>query len=140
MNDPFVVDLLELQPSQLYISAEKLTRVLTILDLSRPESLTPLPVKRLSGRLVLTDGHTRAFAAYRAGLDRVRVCWDTDDLDWEAYEICVGWCVQEGIRTIADLEGRVVDATDYKRLWLERCAAMQRKLAETRGLSEREGD
>jgi len=140
MDDPFVVDLLELQPSQLYISAEKLTRVLTVLDLSRPESLTPLPVKRLSGRLVLTDGHTRAFAAYRAGLDRVRVCWDTDDLDWEAYEICVGWCVQEGVRTIADLEGRIIDATDYERLWFERCAAMQRKLAETRGLSEREGD
>jgi len=127
MSETFVMCLDELQPSQLYISEAKLAWVKEAGDLQEP-----LPVKKLAGRVVLTDGHTRAFAAWQAGRSEIGVYWDPDELDWEAYEICVTWCEAAGIRTVADLAGRVVPPEEYDVVWLQRCARMQRALAEKR--------
>jgi hypothetical protein len=113
----------QLQPSQLYIHEGKLHRVRV-----SEQAWEPIPVKQLGLHLVMTDGHTRAFAAWSSGQETVAVVWDGDDLDWEAYEICVRWCQEDNIRTIADLEDRVVDAETYQRLWLDRCARMHRAL------------
>ncbi len=111
----------EIQPSQLFISSEKLSRVMRDLDPRRPGSLEPIPVKKLGNQVIFVDGHTRALAAYLCGFSEVPVFWEEDELDWEAYEICVGWCKEEGIRQIADLKDRVVPPEDYEVLWLKRC-------------------
>ena len=132
MNEVFVQRLDQIQPSQLYVSEAKLAQVQ-----EAPGLLEPLPVKRLAGRVVLTDGHTRALAAWQAGHARIEVYWDQDELDWEAYGICVAWCDEAGIRTVADLAGRVVSPADYEVLWLQRCARMQRALAQRRGSRKR---
>lgn len=127
----FLVDLEDLQPSQLYISAGKLDVMRAAI--SHHGFAEPLPVKHLGEELVLTDGHTRAFAAFESGQKCVPVVWDMDELDWEAYEICVCWCKEEGIRTIADLAGRVVNDEVYQRMWLDRCREMHHHLARKRG-------
>jgi hypothetical protein len=124
----FMMRLDEIQPSQLYVSSEKLSRVMENPDSLRPESLEPVPVKKFGGRVVLTDGHTRALAAFLSGLAEIRAFWDEDELDWEAYEICVAWCQEEEIFTVADLEDRVVSPEDYAVLWLQRCREMHRDL------------
>ncbi len=54
--------------------------------------------------------------------------WDEDDLDWAAYRICVDWCLEQGIRTVMDLEGRLLVPEAYDVLWLGRCAAMRKGL------------
>lgn len=124
----------EIQPSQLYISREKLSQVMKTSDPSELDSLKPIPVKKLGNRVILVDGHTRAFAAFLKGLQAVTVYWEEDELDWEEYEICVQWCREEGIRTIADLQERVIAHDEYKRLWLGRCRKMQNDLeAERQG-------
>jgi hypothetical protein len=133
MSHGFLMPLDRLQPSQLYISAAKLRRVRRELALGGPATLSPLPVVRLGKEVVLTDGHTRASATWLTGRRRVRVAWDMDELDTEAYEICVSWCKEEGIRTIGDLQDRVVDADAYQAQWLDRCDAMHRVLAAQRG-------
>jgi hypothetical protein len=127
MSEPFIMALDQLQPSQLYISATKLAWVK-----EHNAAREPLPVKRLSGRVVLTDGHTRALAAWQAGRREIEVYWDPDELDWEAYEICVDWCLEAGIRSVAGLAGRVVPPAEYEIVWLERCARMQQALAQGR--------
>ena len=127
MTEPFVVRLDDLQPSQLYISEAKLARVE-----EKDGAQGPLPVKQLAGRVVLTDGHTRAFAAWQAGRRDIEVYWDPDELDWEAYEICVAWCRAAGIRSVAGLAGRVVPPEEYEVAWLQRCAVMQQELAQRR--------
>jgi hypothetical protein len=127
--ETFDADLSDLQPSQLYISSAKLAEVQRLVG----AKASPLPVRRIGGRVVLTDGHTRALAAWREGRRTVQVHWDDDALDWEAYEICVEWCLEEGIRSVADLATRVVAARQYEELWLDRCRAMHRQLAEQRG-------
>ena len=127
MAETFILRLDEIQPSQLYLNEAKVAAVQA--GRGSPE---PLPVKRLGGQVVLTDGHTRAFVAWQAGQRHVEVYWDGDELDWEAYEICVDWCRAEGIHTVADLAHRIVPAEDYKVVWLARCARMQRRLAAAR--------
>jgi len=124
--------LVAIQPSQLFISSEKLARVMEQFNPSIPESLEPIPVKELDGEVIFTDGHTRALAAYLSGLAEVMVFWDEDELDWEAYRICVKWCKTEGIYTIASLQERVVSPQDYVFLWLKRCERMQNSVEDNR--------
>lgn len=116
---PFVCRLLDLQPSQLYINADKLTAVQQQFALN--PTIEPLPVKKLASKIVLTDGHTRAFAAFLRGETSILVHWDNDPLDWAAYEICVGWCQEANIQSVADLQSRIISTEAYQRLWLERC-------------------
>jgi len=132
LSEPLSRRLDELQPSQLYISAAKLAAVQRDFDPRRPERLEPIPIQALAGRVIMTDGHTRALAAYRAGLAEVAVVWDEDELDWAAYQICVDWCLAAGIRTVADLHDRVVPADVYEVVWHQRCAEMQRGLERAR--------
>ena len=126
------VKLDQLQPSQLYVSQDKLSAIYATTDFFSPEGVQPIPIKDLGGLSVMTDGHTRALAAYLAGLTCVPTYDDPDDLDWEAYQICVDWCRVEGIHSVADLADRVVNAEDYERLWYDRCRVMQADLAKKR--------
>jgi hypothetical protein len=128
MTKIFVMKLSRIQPSQLFVSSERLSYVLRGFDRFKPESLEPVPVKKLGDQIIFTDGHTRALAVFLRGVSEVRVYWEEDELDWEAYKICVGWCREEGIRTIADLEDRVVSAEEFELLWLKRCRKMQQDL------------
>ncbi|MBR1586030.1 MAG: A/G-specific adenine glycosylase [Clostridia bacterium] len=124
----YMLPLSDLHPSQLYISEEKLAQVERWF---RPDDLSqfePLPVKRDGDTLYLTDGHTRAVAAWRAGLREVPVCDEKDELDWQAYRICLQWCDAEGADTIEKLAGRVVSPADYARLWDQRCDEMHKEL------------
>ncbi len=122
----------DIQPSQLWVSAEKLAQVQERWPTIDAHTFPPIPVKRLGDRVVMTDGHTRALAAYLSGLSQIRVCREEDDLDWEAYEICVAWCEVDGVRSVADLKNRVVSQDDYERLWYGRCRAMHQELAAER--------
>ncbi len=128
----FTMRLEDIQPSQLFINAEKLSHVLRTFDPSDPETLPPIPVRKLAGQIIFTDGHTRALAAFLSGHPEIRVFWDEDELDWEAYAICVQWCREEGIRTIADLKDRVIPREEYERLWIQRCQQMQQTLERKR--------
>ncbi|MBS7653969.1 hypothetical protein KEJ43_02720 [Candidatus Bathyarchaeota archaeon] len=127
-----MMKLSEIQPSQLYICSEKLSEVMKAFDANNPESIEPIPIKKLGGDIIFVDGHTRAFAAFLCGFSEVPVYWEDEELDWDAYEICVEWCKSEGIRTIADLKNRVVPQSEYEILWYERCEKMQRELEEKR--------
>ncbi|MDX9954829.1 MAG: hypothetical protein RBT75_12070 [Anaerolineae bacterium] len=131
------ISLAKLQPSQLYISAEKLAAVESQWQPSLLETLDPIPVKELDGRIIYTDGHTRAFAALRQGFTEVPVIWNEDALDWDAYRICVTWCQNEGITTIMDLATRILPHEDYEILWHGRCRTMQEALALQRREEER---
>lgn len=58
---------------------------------------------------------------YLAGWETIPVYWDEDALDMLAYAEDVRWCEEEGIRSVADLAGRVVSHGDDERLWRKRC-------------------
>jgi hypothetical protein len=131
-TDIFLMAIRDLQPSQLYINQEKLGHLLMAVKFCKADDVPPIPVKIMEGRWVMTDGHTRAFAAHLLGLQEIPVYFDLDELDWEAYTICVAWCLDKGIHSIEDLQGSVVSFENYQRLWLDRCARMQNALEATR--------
>ncbi len=126
----FVIELTRLQPSQLYICSEKLDVVVHAASEGEPSD--PVPVKELDGRLVMTDGHTRAVAAHLAGSATLEAEWDEDELDWDAYRECVRWCLEEGVLGVAALARRVVPGEEYETLWIARCHAMQAELDKKR--------
>jgi hypothetical protein len=128
MTKTFMMKLNKIQPSQLYISSEKLSEVMKTFDPTKPESIEPIPIKELGNIIVFVDGHTRAFAAFLHNVPEIPVYWENDELDWDAYKICVGWCKKEGIHTIADLKSKIVSQKDYEILWYRRCEEMQKGL------------
>ncbi|UCH32521.1 MAG: hypothetical protein JSV05_03845 [Candidatus Bathyarchaeota archaeon] len=127
MTKVFLMELNEIQPSQLYVSSEKLNSVMENF-VSKPRLMEPIPIKKLGDQIIFVDGHTRAFAALLHRFPKVPVYWEDEELDWEAYEICVDWCKEEGIATIADLKGRVISHQEYEKRWYARCAQMQQDL------------
>jgi hypothetical protein len=132
MIKKFMMKLNEIQPSQLYINSEKLSIVMKTFDSNKPELMEPIPIKELGNKIVFVDGHTRAFATFLHNFSEVPVYWEDEELDWDAYEICVEWCRKEQIHTIADLKNRVVSQKDYEILWYKRCEKMQQDLKKER--------
>ena len=119
------LSLLDLQPSQFYISEEKLCAVRQWFN---PEDLTnfnAIPVKMLDGEPVMTDGHTRAVAALMAGIKKVPLVLETDDLDWEMYKACVTACRERNVRSPQDLMMRVITSEEYCEKWDAWCDQMQ---------------
>ncbi|MFX0108597.1 MAG: hypothetical protein ACFE7R_09955 [Candidatus Hodarchaeota archaeon] len=132
MGEIFKLYLHEIQPSQLYISRVKLDAVINARKLGNPDAFEPIPVKEIDGEIVSTDGHTRGIAWLLEGYEEVEVEWETFDLDWEAYAICIQWCKDEGITSIPDLKNRIIEHSEYEVLWYERCRIMQEELASER--------
>ena len=120
------IEILDLQPSQLYISEEKMKNVQAWFFSQGLQSFRPLPIKKLGDKLVLTDGHTRAWVAYQAGFKKVPLTWEKDELDWEAYRLCVEECNRRGVYTVADFCGRVLPDESYKKLWLAWCRTLRK--------------
>ena len=122
----------DLQPSQFYISEAKLKAIEGWLHPENLSNFQPIPVKLLDGRAVMTDGHTRAAAALRAGLAVVPLVWDEDDLDWEMYRACVAACLERNIVSPADLLTRIIPEEDYREKWDGWCDAMQAEIEKSR--------
>lgn len=122
------MDLKDIQPSQLYINSQKLENILKWFMPSDYDSYDAIPIKNLNGKIIFTDGHTRAYAIYIKGIKKIKVYWDEDELSWNSYQICVDWCNKEGINSIEDLKYRVIEPSEYEILWLDRCRNMHNQL------------
>ncbi|MEA4831655.1 MAG: GNAT family N-acetyltransferase [Oscillospiraceae bacterium] len=119
-NSIFTLPIIDLQPSQLYISDGKLRNVKEWLNQSDKSNFDPVPIKEFCGRKLMTDGHTRTVAAYLAGWESIPVYIDTDEFDMDTYVLDVKWCDEAGIHSPIDLVNRIVSHKDYERLWRRR--------------------
>lgn len=123
------IDILDLGISQLYLSRQKLDAIQQWFDPHDLANFQPLPVHDFgSGRLTLTDGHSRAFTAHAAGLKRIPVIYDLDDIitcpaGQMLYRNDIVWCDRFGLHTVADLADRILSPDLYRILWNQRCDA-----------------
>ena len=129
VDSSFKMKISDIQPSQLYISKKKLAKVKEKFNPKDLSTLEVIPITKIGNNVYYTDGHTRAFAAHQAGFKEIPVIWEDEELDWELYKICIKWCKDAGIYSIADLRDRVVDQKDYEILWYKRCDNLHKKLA-----------
>ena len=123
----FEVPILSLGVSQLYLNQRKLDAVQ---EQSRQEGFagfSPLPVYDFGdGKLVLTDGHHKAFLLWQMGQPTVRVYRDHDPnvvskLSQKLYQMCIGWCREAGVENVSQLQNRILQPPAYEFFWLERC-------------------
>lgn len=129
------ISFLDIRPTQFYLSEEKMERIKQWFDPSDLSNFEPIPIKELNGRIIFTDGHTRAWVAYQAGLTHIPLVWDEDELDWEAYQIDVDACEERKIHTICDLKDRIISAAEYRQKWNGWCDEMQAELKRKRMLA-----
>lgn len=121
MTDPIPLD--SVRPTQLYLSTEKLAAVLEWFDPEKP-SYDPLPAFEYEGQPYLADGHTRAFVAWLAGVETLRIDHDPSirtEYDFDLYRTCIQWCADAGVQTVPDLAGRLLGPEQYETKWIERC-------------------
>ncbi len=114
-----------LQPSQFYISEEKVKEVKSWFNPNDLSNFEPIPIKILDSEIIMTDGHTRAVVALNAGIDRVPLIWDNDDLDWDMYIECVKECQKNGVFSPKNLQNRIISEKDYDDKWNKWCDKMQ---------------
>ena len=122
----------DIQPSQFYISEKKLRDIEGWLNPADLSGFEPIPVKLLDGRPVMTDGHTRAVAALRAGLEAVPLVWDEDELPWDMYRACVAACREQAIASPIDLLSRIISEAEYRERWDKWCDRMQAEVERNR--------
>lgn len=113
----------ELQPSQLYLSQDKVQKVTSWYDSS---PMTPIFVRKFANcdDWVITNGHTRAFVASLKGATTIPVQLDEEDYSdgvIKLYEQCIDWCREESISQISDLATRQLSQDDYQVFWIARC-------------------
>lgn len=121
----FMLEISKLTPSQLYISEEKLQNVRKWFHGDIYEIESPIEIKKLAGRLLMMDGHTRTVAAWLAGVREVPCIWESGEWDWAAYASTITMCAEEGITSVEELSKRIVSAEDYQHLWIDRCDALK---------------
>ncbi|WP_415382533.1 histone acetyltransferase [Halosimplex sp. TS25] len=122
----------DLRPTQLYVNAAKLGTVLKRLD-GPDHQFGPLPIYEFDGERYLTDGHTRAFAAYLTGTETVSVEYDenlAEEHDLALYRECIRWCEDAGVERVSDFTGRVLAPDEYERKWLDRCSRAAERLGD----------
>ena len=129
--------LTELQPTQFYLSEEKIGNIKKWFNAADLSGFEPLPVKFLNGKFILTDGHSRAWVAFCAGLVKLPLIWESEDLDWKAYGKCVDACVARGVNSISDFAGRILSKEDYKIQWNGWCDDLHAMLRKTEKTDER---
>ena len=126
----------DLGVSQLYLNQSKLEGVKKWFDPNHMDFYAPLPVCDFgNGRLTLTDGHSRAFVAYQYKV-KIPVIYDTDETvtsneGQQLYKNDIVWCQRFNIQTVADLETRIVDSSEYQSLWIDRCDRAYNLLTQT---------
>ena len=123
--------------SQLYLNRSKIEDIRQWFDPDNKNLYAPLPVCDFGdGRLTLTDGHSRAFIAYQYNI-KIPIVYDTDTIvtgeeGQMLYKNDIVWCQRFHIRTVADLETRIVDPSEYQHLWIDRCDRAYHLLTQTK--------
>ncbi len=129
------IDLLGL--SQIYLSSNKIASVAEWFDPQRMDNFQPLPVHDFGNNTyTLTDGHTRAYVAYKNGVSFLPVFYDNDDIVTNQvgqmlYNADIDWCKRFKLYHIKQLEHRIINKSIYQKLWIDRCDRSYNLLTKT---------
>ncbi|WP_242222836.1 hypothetical protein [Bacillus cereus group sp. BfR-BA-01380] len=126
--NPFFIDICKVQPSQLFLSNDKIMRLQQTFSPLAFALHTPLPVKKLDDKIIFTDSHTRAYLYWQANIKEIPVYWDDDPLHYDLYKLCVDWCLSEKIFHVGHLQHRILPHSQYEVQWIQRCINAERSM------------
>ena len=114
------VKIKDLHPSQLYLSEKKLQEIQTLYQSVEKPSINPISVLAFGNRLLITDGHHRAYQALLLGQDTISAEFDKDGGD-ELYHLYAQACEERKIYSILDLKDRILPQDEYEAKWYNWC-------------------
>ena len=129
------IDLLGL--SQIYLSSNKIASVTEWFDPQCMDNFQPLRVHDFGNNTyTITDGHSRAYVAYKNGVTVLPVLYDNDDIivnpiGQMQYKADLDWCRRFKLSHIKHLENRILNKSAYQKLWIERCDRSYNLLTQT---------
>lgn len=127
----------DLQPSQLYISEEKISKIKEWFNPNDLTTFEPIPIKIINAVPVILDGHTRCVYAILSGLEELPLEFEKEEWDWDMYDVCINECKTQNITSPYDLINRIISKEDYKIKWDKWCDEMQENIVKIRKLIER---
>ena len=113
--------------SQIYLSSDKIAAVTKWFNQQFMDNFQPLRVHDFGNNTyTITDGHTRAFIAYKNGVSVLPALYDNDDIivnqvGQMLYKADIEWCSRFKLSHIKHLENRILSKDAYQKLWIERC-------------------
>ena len=114
------VKIADLHPTQLYLSEKKLQDIQMLDQSEEIINLDPISILAFGNRLLITDGHHRAYQALLAGRDTISAEFDRDGGD-ELYALYAQACEERKITSILDLKNRILAQEEYEAKWYNWC-------------------
>lgn len=114
------VNITDLHPTQLYLSEKKLQDIQMLYQSAEIINMDPISVLAFGDRLLITDGHHRAYQALLAGQKTISAEWDKDGGD-EIYHLYAQVCEERKIYSILDLKNRILAQDEYEAKWYNWC-------------------
>ena len=114
------VNIKDLHPTQLYLSEKKLEDIQMLYQSAEIINMDPISVLASGDRLLITDGHHRAYQALLLGQDTISAEWDKDGGD-ELYHLYAQACEERKIYSILDLKNRILTQDEYEAKWYNWC-------------------
>ena len=114
------VKIADLHPTQLYLSEKKLQSIQLLYQSEEIINLDPISILAVGNRLLITDGHHRAYQALLAGQDTISAEFDRDGGD-ELYDLYAQACEERKITSILDLKHRILAQEEYEAKWYNWC-------------------
>ena len=109
------VNITDLHPTQLYLSEKKLQDIQMICQSAEIINMNPISVLASGDRLLITDGHHRAYQALLAGQNTISAEWDKDGGD-ELYHLYAQACEERKIYSVLDLKNHILPEEAVKQL------------------------
>ena len=114
------VKIKDLHPTQLYLSEKKLQDIQMLYHSVERPNINPISVLAFGERLLITDGHHRAYQALLLGQDTISAEFDKDGGD-ELYHLYAQACEERKIYSILDLKNRILPQDEYEAKWYNWC-------------------
>ena len=114
------VNIKDLHPTQLYLSEKKLQDIQMLYHSVERPNINPISVLAFGDRLLITDGHHRAYQALLLGQDTISAEWDKDGSD-EIYSLYAQVCEERKIYSILDLKNHILPQDEYEAKWYNWC-------------------
>ena len=114
------IKITDLHPTQLYLSENKLHDIQMLDQSAEIINVDPISVLAFGDRLLITDGHHRAYQALLAGRDTISAEFDRDGGD-ELYALYAQVCEERKIDSVLDLKNRILPQDEYEAKWYNWC-------------------
>ena len=114
------VKIKDLHPTQLYLSEKKLQDIQMLYHSVERPNINPISVLASGDRLLITDGHHRAYQALLTGQNTISAEFDKDGGD-EIYHLYAQACEERKIYSILDLKNRILPQDEYEAKWYNWC-------------------